>query len=50
MQFVIRKSQPTYTEVHVDGPLTTISVAFAQSATGMAGRASMGVAWVIGGP
>lgn len=29
---LIRKSQPTYTEVHVDGPLTGMSVAFAQSA------------------
>jgi hypothetical protein len=29
---VIRKSQPTYTEVHIDTPLTTMSVAFAQAA------------------
>ena len=32
MQFVIRKSQPTYTEVHIDAPLTNLSVAFAQAA------------------
>jgi hypothetical protein len=30
--FIIRKSQPTYTEVHIDAPLTNMSVAFAQSA------------------